>query len=94
MPLYIKERCSLVLNSVLVLVSVQLSPQSIIVNASLFKSSLIAVSLNLICMAEWSLRTPDVVVLQSFTRLKNLSQQIKLSIVWGECVALKVLYMT
>ena len=88
------ERCSLVLNLMLVLVSVRIFPQSIIVNASLFKFSLIAVSLNLICMAEWSLCTPDVVVLQSFTHLKNLSQQNKLSSIWGECFALKVLYVT
>ena len=76
MSLSIKKRCSLVLNSVLVLVSVQIFSQSIIVNASLFKFSLIAVSLNLICMAEWLLLTPDVVVLQLFTRLKNLSQPV------------------
>ena len=94
MSLSIKDRCSLVLNPALVLVSVQIFSQSIIVNVSLFKFSLISVSLNLICMAEWSLRTPDFVVLQSFTCLKNLLQQIKLSSIWGECVVLKVLYVT
>ena len=94
MSLSIKERCSLVFNSAFILVSVQNFPYRLIVNASLFKFNLIAVSLNLMYMAEWSLCTPDVVVLQSFTRSKILSQQIKLSIIWGECMALKVLYVT
>ena len=86
--------CSRSLNTCFVSSSVRIRSQSMTVDCRCSLLNLIEVNLNFDIIAEWSLLTPNFVTLQSLIRLKNWSQQTKLSNMCGDFSSLNDRYVT